>query len=118
MLELKNTEHEYYCSDENFLKGDTLQTFCSWVDFEETMFFQDEDLNLLFRYDISDFKHEGFSNIKTLNLYFVLQRKAYFVPVRVYIKQEDMGEVNKFLKLRWQHMNKLWEEVSKQEIWR
>lgn len=108
-LEFKETEHDYYCSDENYFKGDTKNTYNSWNEFKESNFYLSEDFNLLFRYDICQFYYEDVVHIKTLKLYFVLQRKGFFVPAHVYIKEKDLPEIEKFLNDRFEYLKKLWQ---------
>ena len=106
-IKFQNTDHDYYCANENYLKRDMLQVYNTWSEFKETCFFSLEASNLLFRYDIGDFHYKGLE-YKTLKLYFVLQRKAFFVPAHVYIREEDMIEVEEFLKARFEYLKSIW----------
>lgn len=123
MLELKETNHSYYCSDSNYYVDGYdnfgLSEFESWEEFKEEWLDDDgqldNDLNHLFRYDIC--KQEDYEEESTdgymLKLYFILQRKGNFVPVHVKnIEEKDMPEIESFLKQRWEYMKSQWAEVS------
>lgn len=110
---LKETNHEYYCSDSNYYVGNRngenhgLVEYDSWSDFI-SQHYHDMDLNFLIRYDI---KKNG--DKYTLHLYFILQRKGIFAPVIIdKITEEDMDDIEDYLLCRWNYIKKMWEELS------
>lgn len=119
MLELKNTNHSYYCSDSNFyVSGDPnhgRQDYNSWANFKEEWLNTDnsidDDLNHIFRFDITE--SEENSERFDLWMFIMLQRKGAFIPIRVKgITSENMPEIERFLKARWEYMKNQWCEFS------
>lgn len=122
-MKLQETNHSYYCSDSNYYVGGydnfgrcehkTWDDFKSeWLLTNETL---DDDLNHLFRFDIKENEEQLNKGIKSfqLNLYFILQRKGIYRPVIIEeIKEEDMKEIEEFLKQRWNYMKNQWKEFS------
>lgn len=118
-LELKATDHSYYCSDSNYYVGGRENygrcDYDSWADFKEEWLNKDgsidDDLNHLFRFDI--IKSEEEPGKFYLWLFFVLQRKGIFRPVWIKnLNSEDIPEIEEFLKLRWEYMKEQWKEFS------
>lgn len=121
-LELKATNHSYYCSDTNYyvhgLRNHGRCDYDIWADFKEEWLdpgeLIDDDYNHLFRFDI----HEESENPGHFNmeLFFILQRKGIFRPVFIReITSEDIVEINDFLKDRWEYLKNQWEEFSMEE---
>ena len=124
ILELKETDHSYYCSESNYyVSGRNGQNFgrcehSTWADFKEGWLLPastdlDDDLNHVFRFDIC--KDEDSGNFK-LWLFFILQRKGIYRPVLIRsITQEDMPEIEDFLRKRWEYMRGQWIEFSEMD---
>lgn len=117
-LELKETNHSYYCSDSNYYVNGCQNfgrcEYDSWENFKKEWLcpgdLLDDDLNHVFRFDIK----ENDLNPKhyDLWLFFILQRKGIYRPVLIKnISDKDMSEIEGFLKDRWEYMKKQWEEV-------
>lgn len=80
----------------------------SWEEFINTYNTSDHDLNHCFRFDLIE-EEEGF----VLYLFYILQRKGDFLPVRVAnIQEKDLREVEKYLQSCWDYLKKQWEEFS------
>lgn len=119
-LELKATDHSYYCSESNYYVNgyDNFgrREYDTWADFKkegvslpEEMF--DDDLNLVFRFDITE--SEEIPGNFGLWLFFLLQRKGIYRPVWIKnITVEDMSEIESFLAERWEYMKNQWKEFS------
>ena len=124
MLELKETDHSYYCSESNYyVSGRDGQNFgrCeypTWDDFKEDWLMTgpvdlDDDYNHLFRFDICE--NEEKSGFK-MWLFFILQRKGIYRPVLVHsITTEDIPEIEEFLRKRWEYMKGQWSEFSEKD---
>lgn len=118
-MELKATDHRYYCSDSNYYVGNyNGENFGraeheTWEEFKEAWFFStgnDHDYNHCFRYDIGEYDEGGY----WLSLYMILQRKGIFRPVHIkHIEEKDMPEIEAFLKECWHYLEKQWIEISK-----
>lgn len=123
MLQLKETNHSYYCSDSNYdVNGNDNFGRSEYEDFKT---FIDNwglndgkidcDYNLCFRYDIIQKRDdeneliEGFE----LWLFFILQRKGIYRPVWIKsITQEDIPDLEDLLKSHWEYMKKQWSEIN------
>lgn len=121
-LELKPTEHSYYCSESNYYvngHNNFGRNECAdWHDFKVDWIGNDameldDDYNHLFRFDIIE--NEDKPGEFKLLLFFILQRKGIFRPVVIHrITQEDMPEIEAFLSQRWQYMKSQWREFSEE----
>lgn len=118
-LELKATDHSYYCSESNYYVGGRDNygrcDYDSWTDFNQEWLdpgdLIDDDYNHVFRFDIT--RSEEISGRFDLWLFFILQRKGIYRPVRVKnITQGDIPEIKIFLKDRWEYMKNQWKEFS------
>ena len=138
MKHLWEINHPYYCTESNFFANaftnrDRCQhQYESFEDFLAEWENADNDYNLLFRWDwqeISQSHYEdyiedsgscdrvpytGNDNEVTgeLLIYFMLQRKGYFVYTRTLIRRSDEQRVLEYLKPKWEHMKKLWEPIE------
>lgn len=123
-MELRPTDHRYYCSNSNYYV-DGYQNFgrCdydTWKDFIDEWCVSvingkpiefDDDLNHLFRFDICE--RDEHSGEFSLHMFFILQRKGIFRPVIVRkITEADIPEIEKFLRSRWEYLKGQWSEFS------
>lgn len=122
MMELKATNHSYYCNDGNYYSNEAYGEFNTWQDFREAWFHTsegiDHDYNHCFRFDIKPlYDHENdidFEDRFSLSLYMMLQRKGAFIPVEIKeIKKEDMKEIEDYLQSCWDYIKGQWMEFSK-----
>jgi len=112
MLELKETEHEYYCEA---WESDHIEEYNNWEEFVESGEY-DPDYNLLFRFDIQKYENEDNENEFefVLLLHHALQRHGIYLYHAVIhnIREENLKDISSFLKGRYNHLNKLWSEFS------
>ena len=110
LLELKETEHSYYCEDNNFYYNNNL-SYQGWKEFKEDWGINnlDIDMNYIFRFDIVKTSRNRYD----LKLYFMHQRKGKFQPLVITnIKKEDMEEITEFLKEHYNYGLELWKEFQ------
>lgn len=117
MLKLEPTNHSYFCAESNcfvegpdfgLLEAETVKELK--FDYGIMVEGEDDDYNLLFRYDLE----QGENGNYMLKLFYVHQRKGNFLPVRVMnVTEEDLEEINAYLKRKWKHMEYLWCEFSR-----
>lgn len=127
-MELKETKHSYYCSENNYRANgnenhgrreyDTWEEFCEeWLGKDKSI---DDDYNHCFRYDILQKRHRETDELVEgyrLWLFFILQRKGNYVPVLIKtITEKDMIDIETFLKERWEYLIGQWSEFSTKEI--
>jgi len=124
-MDLKPTNHSYYCSDTNFYVGINenfgRSDYQTWQEFKELWlnedFSIDHDYNHCFRFDIkptfTENSHDPSTQEYSLHLYFLLQRKGIFKPVWIKsVYEKDMPEVERFLKGCWDYLQHQWSEIA------
>lgn len=125
-MELKATNHHYYSSESNYYVGNANgdnQGRCdyeTWEEFKEEWLDDgksiDDDYNHCFRFDILEKRDDmtdepigGYS----LWLFFILQRKGIYRPVHIEtITEDNMSEIEAFLKDRWEYLKDQWSEIN------
>ena len=107
-MRLWEREHPYYMSEGCYHKGGCLENFESFDAFLEDWGKQDVDLNRIHRWDfiVSD---EG--KLESLDLYYVMQRKAFTYSVHVKVKESDEDRIREFLKPYAELNLKLWDGI-------
>jgi len=127
-MELKLTNHSFYCSDSNYYAGkqDNFgQTkYYTWSSFKRHMFNKDltvdhnfHNLNHCFRFDIEnrfdEFDGTEIPDEYTLKLYYIYQRKGIFWAVEIdKITEYDMPEIETYLKSCWEYLKNQWREID------
>lgn len=110
---LINAYHPYYCTLSRWNEKDSVKEYDNFEDFCFDWGGCDYDYNLLFRYDISP-KDGNETGQYTMELFFMLQRKGLFVPVRIRtVTESDEDIIINFLEPRWKYMKQLWEPINK-----
>ena len=95
-------EHPYYCES-----SDSYQS--SYSSFDEYLISNsdvDDDLNFLFRWDWITSKIGN-----TLELYYILQRKAIIMKDIVRVEKIDEDSVRMFLESKMKYMKRMWEPI-------
>ena len=121
MLELKATNHRYYCNETNYyVDGHSNYGRCdydTWQDFKDEWLDKDlgidDDYNHCFRFDITEGYDENDDPNGELKLwlFFILQRKGIYRPVQIKsITQDDMDEIDQFLSNRFGYLMNQWQE--------
>jgi hypothetical protein len=116
-LELKDYEHSYYCSGNNYYSRDPEQSYNNWNEFiavwdkPEDWTKDDIDYNLIFRWDIQQNEE---SKEFYLELFFMKQRKGIFAPILIRnLKEDDLDSIQLLLEKHWEYLNHLWEPFKK-----
>lgn len=114
MKHLWEADHPYYCNQGNyFCNDDDLESnYDSWDEFEKETKDEDLDMNLIFRFDWQLANEDTGLEHEELQLFYMGQRKGIYRWVIIKIDRKDEPKVKKFLKKRWEHMNKLWSPLS------
>lgn len=127
-MELKATDHNYYCSENNYYVGNSRGEnygrceYETWNEFKEEWLDNsgliDCDYNLCFRYDIlqkRDYDTDELIEGYQLWLFFILQREGIYRPVLIKnLIENNLGELEKFLKYQWSYIKSQWIEVNNQ----
>lgn len=119
---LWEVDHPYYCADGCYYVGgldwrDVHAEWESWADFIEEWGDADLDMNLLFRWDweVPDpddyvLEEETMPGERVF-LYMYGQRKAKPMSHAVTVTREDEPVIREYLRVRAEHMRKLWEPL-------
>ena len=89
---LTETDHPYYCSESNYFSNEAQQTYDSVTDFLDEFEEADEDMNLVFRFDITRRSADTCDNDDLeeqtkehgpffVNIFMILQRKGIYKPI-------------------------------------
>lgn len=127
MLELKETDHNYYSSENNYYVGNQHGEnygrceYDTWEEFKEEWLDKDGsidcDYNLCFRFDILQKREQETDELidgYQLWLFFILQRKGIYRPVLVKnLVESNMKELENFLHHQWEYMKDQWIEIDK-----
>lgn len=120
--------HPYYCTEGNFfvapVGGREVHTELeSWAEFKDTLWYGgDRDLNLLFRWDWHAWHleypedHTDGEEKHVLQLYFILQRKAYNVSVYIDVTPADEPEVRAWLADCAKTIRSTWDPIIVAEV--
>ena len=106
-MKLKETNHSYYCENYGCLE------YGAWADFKSVWL--DDDYNHCFRFDILEMldSEEEPTGKFELCLFFILQRKGIYRPVVIKeIAEEDMPQIEQFLKDRKKYILKQWADIE------
>ncbi len=124
-MDLKPTRHSYYCSSGNYYvdgrRNHGRNDYDTWEDFKADWLNKDltidHDYNHCFRFDILPHRNpetdEEIEGKFSLWLYFIIQRKGIYRPVLIKnITQENMEEIELYLKSCWEYIKGQWEEFA------
>jgi hypothetical protein len=115
-LELKETNHPYYCSESNFYSNEASMRFETMSDFLDSFEEADIDMNLCFRWDIKphwDNEGDGVSEGYRAEVFIMIQRKGIFKPITIdRITEEDLPRFEKYLLKHWEVMKKIWNPLT------
>jgi hypothetical protein len=105
-------DHPYYCSESNYYSNEAGATWETMTDFLAGFESADEDMNLVFRWDIRQ-RDEDNPGRYYAEVFMMHQRKGIFSPH--HIKHINEGEAIRFrayLEKHWKVMRALWEPLS------
>lgn len=102
-------DHSYYCSLESYFSNETYTHFESFDEFLEMWGDADPDYNLLFRWDWRTGYEYRTGHV--LEIFWIAQRKGYFMSTSIDVTPDDEQRVIKFLKPKKDHLFDLWEGI-------
>jgi hypothetical protein len=118
---LWEANHPYYCNEGNYYARDMHETYDSWDDFIADWGDADADMNLVFRWDWKradpdDYEPDDDGVVRvpedTLNVYWVLQRKAILRSTECVVTEADEPAVREWLSKRAKTITAIWEPVN------
>lgn len=105
-------KHDYYCSDTAYNKLGFETNFKNFKDFYEDMGKSDDDMNLVFRFDIKthDEKEvEGDMAKYFMEIFMVHQRKGRFVPFLIEnVYEKDFDLIKEYLERKYTKIKQIW----------
>lgn len=119
-------DHPYYCAEGNYYKNGQHLTYGSWSEFHAEWGNLDDDLNAVFRWDWKtpdpadycppdcDGHDDGDCDEMpgpTLNIYWVLQRKAILRSTECPVTQADEPAIRQWLTRKARHLAAIWEPL-------
>lgn len=115
MLKLERTLHRHSCEKENYFNNESDEYFDNWQNFKETYFSEDGTFNHdyyhCFRFDM---KETGYDDSLQLELFIMVQDHGWYKSATIGdIKQEDLDEINAYLKECWEYLQGQWVEFSR-----
>lgn len=109
MIELKDYEHDYYCSDSNYYSNSAGSKFDTWKEFYDEFYNSDIDMNLIFRFDI----RKSDSGLYYMEVFMIHQRKGIFAPILIrHIVESDMESIERLLSDHWEKLKSIWNPIS------
>ena len=107
---ITETNHQYYCSDNNYHSSEASARFNTVADFLDNFEETDIDLNLCFRFDIE--KHDN--GDLYAEFFLMLQRKGIFMPIHCvsYNPETESERLESYLKKHYAVMMNLWTPLS------
>lgn len=121
-MRLEETNHGYPCSLHRFCdcndKGDAIE-FENWKEYKQEVLESphkfDIILNLCFRFDLEKKldENEKETDEYELYLFFMKQRLGLYTPIIIqFVTEEDIPEIEQFLKQHWEYLKRLWKEFN------
>jgi len=99
-------KHTYYCSD------NSSEIYSNWKNFLEDFENYDQDLNLIFRWDIIKGEDDDDDTYSML-IFVVLQRKGRIQSFLIEeVTDNDVESIETFLKIRFNHLVDLWNPIK------
>ena len=106
---LAQAGHPYYCSDSNYYSNDPGKVWHTMSDFLDEYESSDENMNLVFRWDVEEQDGGRFS----ASVFIMHQRKGIFAPH--WVRSITEAEVDRFVAYLQRHFDllmKLWVPLS------
>lgn len=97
-------DHDYYASENNFYSNDAKGVFDNWDAFYREFGEADIDMNLVYRWDISEGKRGYY-----MQVFIIQQRKGIYTPVFINsIEEKDVIQIIAFLKPHLEKIKAIW----------
>ena len=95
-------EHDYYCNESNYYSNEPTSSFDTFKDFYNEYQDADVDMNLVFRWDLREYKDSG---KYYMDIYIIQQRKGIYTPI--HISSFGKSDISNFIKYIQPHIDKL-----------
>ena len=109
-------EHDYYCSDSAYHNLGFQTDYKKFKDFYDEMGNSDDDMNLVFRFDIKtrdENEIEGETSKYFMEIFMVHQRKGRFVPFFIEnVYETDFELMKEYLQRKYHKIQQIWSPFS------
>jgi protein associated with RNAse G/E len=106
MSNITEVEHPYYMREGCYYKAGNLEHYDTWKEYFNDWKDSDDDMNLLWRFD---FKIDEESKEISLDIFYIMQRKAYTYSCHIKkIEEKELKEIEKFLKTKAKKIIDIW----------
>lgn len=116
-------DHPYYCTPNNYLAaGDDQpeERYSSWEAFLKERGEDDQDLNLVIRfdwfegpeYDLPNYDGDDEAKIAQLCIFYLLQRKGHYCWAIVDVCRNDEPKIREWLEKSYKKIKELWKPFS------
>jgi hypothetical protein len=111
-LEQLAQNHPYYCSG-NYYSNEPYYKWNNWSEFYNEYHNADVDMNMVFRWDISNHDDDDLQLGKYMTIIMIHQRKGILAQHTIQkLFDYDMEQIVAYLKKHWQNMQALWNPIS------
>ena len=111
-MELKDLaiDHDYYASGSNYYSNYASGHYNTWADFYEEFKDADIDMNLVYRWDITEREK---SKRYYMQVVIIAQRKGIYMPIHIdYVDEKDVPQIKEFMKPHFEKLLRIWNPLS------
>lgn len=115
-MELKDLaiDHDYYASGCNYFSKDAGDNYNTWADFYEVFKDTDIDMNLVYRWDITQ---RDKSKRYYMQIIIIQQRKGLYMPIHIdYVDENDVPQIIEFMKPHFEKLLSIWKPLSNEYL--
>jgi len=102
--------HDYYASESNYYSQEATGNYETWNDFYEEFNDADIDMNLIYRWDITETEEkEKYSMFVVI----IAQRKGIYMPIFIdSVEEKDVPQIKAFLKPHFEKLLRIWNPLT------
>lgn len=115
---LWDVDHPFHATEGNFHATGYNNEFDTWAEFMEDMGNLDLDMNLVYRWDWNRVDPDDYDGVTyfmpetdTLQLFYIMQRKACPLSAAVQVTRDQEDEIRAWLTVRAEHLRSVWEPL-------
>jgi len=105
-------DHDYYASGSNYYSNEATGHYPTWADFYEEFNDADIDMNLVYRWDITQREKAGRYYMQVV---IIAQRKGIYMPIQIdYVDEKDVPQIIEFMKPHFYKLLSIWNPLSEE----
>jgi hypothetical protein len=103
-------DHDYYASGSNHYSQEASRHYKTWADFYADFEDADIDMNLVYRWDISEREASGRYDMQVT---MIQQRKGIYMPIHIQcVDEKDVPQIIEFMKPHFEKLLSIWKPLS------